>query len=325
MIENASDSDKVKNSTNNHIFLRSEQFAHNFLLHFTVFLLGFTGILGRLITVPSDVLVWYRMLIAAFSIGCILLFSRQTLRMPVKDILIMAGIGVVVALHWITFFGAIKLANVSVTLLCLSATTLFVALAEPLVFRTRISWLEIALGVIIVVSLFLVLYRQMYGTEEQPEHFAAGVVTGIVSAILSGVFTLLNKKVATRYNGFVLTFYEMTGGVIAITAWFAATQNTGILEPLIWQDWLWLLVLGVICTGFAFWTMVRILQKVSAYTLVLAINMEPVYGFVMAAVIFGENKVLGESFYLGSAVIIASIFVYSWLKRKQNAPGKMPA
>jgi drug/metabolite transporter (DMT)-like permease len=109
----------------------------------------------------------------------------------------------------------------------------------------------------------------------------------------------------------------MIGGFIAISIFFAVSGKTGVFRPLIWQDWLWLLILGIVCTAFAFWAMLRVLQKVSAYTVVLAINMEPVYGFVMAAVIFGENQVLGAGFYIGSFVILASIFLYSWRKRKE--------
>lgn len=303
--------------------MKSGQFTYNFLLHFTVFLLGFTGILGRLITVPSDILVWYRTAIAAAGMGILLLVSRTSFRVAFRDAALMMGIGLVVAIHWITFFGSIKLSNVSITLLCLSSTTFFVAIMEPLVFRTRISWLEIILGVVIIAALSLILIGQLFrepepGDTSRPESLTWGIVVGLISALLSGVFTIMNKKVAGRFNGSVLTFYEMIGGFIGISLYFAFSGPQRVMTPLTTMDWIWLLVLGLICTTFAFWAMLIVLKKVSAYTVVLAINMEPVYGFIMAALWFGENKVLGAGFYVGAVVIMASIFAYSLLKSRQR-------
>lgn len=309
--------------------MRRELFVHNFLLHFTVFLLGFTGILGRLITLPGDLLVWYRTAIAAASIGIFLLIMRKPVKVSLKDAGIMMGIGLVVAIHWITFFNSIKLANVSITLLCLSVTTFFVAILEPLIFKTKISWLELLLGAIIILSLFFILWGQLRSHAPAGEHagdpvnLSAGIIVGIISAILSGVFTILNRKATEKYDGFVLSFYEMAGGFIGISVYFLATGKKEALQPLIWQDWMWLLILGIICTGFAFWAILFTLKKMSAYTVVLAINMEPVYGFVMAALLFGENQFLGSGFYAGSFIIISSIFGYSFLKnlnKQKNSP-----
>lgn len=232
----------------------------------------------------------------------------------------MMGIGLVVALHWITFFGSIKLANVSITLLCLSITTFFVAIIEPLIFKTKISWLEMALGGIIIISISLILLDQFNHSDSTSKegsvvNLSAGIITGIISALLSGVFTILNRKATEKFDGFVLTFYEMIGGFIGISLFFLFSGKSEVFKPLIWQDWMWLLILGIICTGFAFWAILFVLKKVSAYTVVLAINMEPIYGFIMAAFMFGEYKILGPGFYIGSFIIIASILVYSYLKK----------
>lgn len=284
--------------------------TYHFLLHFTVFLFGFTGILGRLISISGDLLVWYRTGIAFVSILVILLIRRTNLRLNPQEVFRLLIIGLVVGAHWITFFHAIKISNVSVALACMSVTTLIVALVEPLFFRTRISVAEVIGGIFIVFGLILIANVQL--------NFMAGIITGLTSAILSGLFTIFNKKIATQYNGFVISWYEMLGANLGVTIFILLTEPVKFHIILPVMDWVWLICLGTVCTAFAYWSTVIILKKLSAYTVVMVINLEPIYGTLMAAIIFREYHELQPGFYAGSIIIILSVLLYSLYKQHTN-------
>ncbi|MCX7743123.1 MAG: DMT family transporter [Flavobacteriales bacterium] len=284
--------------------------TYHFLLHFTVFLFGFTGILGRLITVSGDLLVWYRTAIAFVTILLILRIRKTPLLLRPQEILRLMIIGIFVGAHWITFFHAIKISNVSIALACLSVTTLVVAFLEPLFFRTRISMAEVLGGLFIVIGLLLITNVQL--------NYLAGIITGLASAILSGLFTIFNKKIANKYDGFVISWYEMLGAHVGVAGFILFTQPMKFYKVLPVIDWVWLIILGTICTAFAYWSTVFVLKKLSAYTVVMAINLEPIYGTLMAAFIFNEYNELHPGFYAGSILIILSVFVYSLYKQRIN-------
>lgn len=283
---------------------------YHFLLHFTVFLFGFTGILGRLISVSGDLLVWYRTAIAFVSILVILLIRKTSLQLRPREIFRLLLIGLVVGAHWITFFHAIKISNVSIALACLSVTTLVVSLLEPLFFRTRISVAEVIGGVFIVFGLMLIANVQL--------NYRAGIITGLISAILSGLFTIFNKKIAARYDGFVISWYEMLGAHLGVAGFILFTEPVKFQTVLPAMDWVWLIILGTFCTAFAYWSTVFVLKKLSAYTVVMAINLEPIYGTLMAAFIFNEYNELHPGFYAGSVLIILSVLLYSLYKQRTN-------
>lgn len=282
--------------------------TYHFLLHFTVFLFGFTGILGRLITVPGDLLVWYRTAIAFVSILVILLIRNTSLLLRPQEVVRLLMIGLVVGAHWITFFHAIKISNVSVALACLSVTTLVVSLLEPLFFRTRISVAEVIGGVFIVLGLMLIANVQL--------NYMAGIITGLTSAILSGLFTIFNKKIAAQYDGFIISWYEMLGAHLGVAGFILFTEPVKFQTVLPAMDWVWLIILGTVCTAFAYWSTVFVLKKLSAYTVVMAINLEPIYGTLMAAFMFNEYNELHPGFYAGSLLIILSVFLYSLYKQR---------
>jgi drug/metabolite transporter (DMT)-like permease len=282
--------------------------TYHFLLHFTVFLFGFTGILGRLITVPGDLLVWYRTAIAFVSILVILLIRNTSLLLRPQEVVRLLMIGLVVGAHWITFFHAIKISNVSVALACLSVTTLVVSLLEPLFFRTRISVSEVIGGVFIVLGLMLIANVQL--------NYMAGIITGLTSAILSGLFTIFNKKIAAQYDGFIISWYEMLGAHLGVAGFILFTEPVKFQTVLPAMDWVWLIILGTVCTAFAYWSTVFVLKKLSAYTVVMAINLEPIYGTLMAAFMFNEYNELHPGFYAGSLLIILSVFLYSLYKQR---------
>jgi drug/metabolite transporter (DMT)-like permease len=281
-------------------------YTYHFLLHFTVFLFGFTGILGRLISIPGDLLVWYRTAIAFVSILVILLIRKTTLLLHPQEVLRLLMIGLVVGAHWITFFHAIKISNVSVALACLSVTTLVVSLLEPLFFRTRISVAEVICGVFIMLGLLLIANVQL--------NYMVGIITGLISAILSGLFTIFNKKIAARYDGFIISWYEMLGAHLGVAGFILFTEPAKFQTVLPVMDWVWLFILGTVCTAFAYWSTVFVLKKLSAYTVVMAVNLEPIYGTLMAAFIFNEYNELHPGFYAGSVLIILFVFLHSFYK-----------
>ncbi len=288
--------------------LRSQAFKDQVALHFTVFILGFTGILGHLIQLDSSALVFWRVVIAGMALLPVLAWQRKTGALPPK---ILAGAlltGAVVGLHWVTFFHAIKISNVSITLASLSANTLLVALLEPLVFRKKLTWLEPGLGLVIIFALGLILNVEA--------GFSHGLYMGLLSAFLAGVFTLMNRKLSlTKADELVVCLWEMVGAALVTGAFFFSQhgQLPAIPEGM---DLFWLLILGTICTAFTFTLTIQLLQRLTAYSIVLAINLEPVYGFILAALLFNENQTLTLWFYLGSLLMLAAVIGYSLLQAR---------
>jgi drug/metabolite transporter (DMT)-like permease len=280
---------------------------YNLLLHFTVFLFGFTGILGKLISISGIELVWYRILIALVTLMGFIVLGKASFKLNVKEVLKLFGVGVIVALHWVAFFGSIKITNnVSIALACLSSGTLFAAILEPIFFKTNISILEIFIGIVIIGAILLIIkveYKYLWG-----------IIIGLVSAFLSSLFTVFNKKLSNRYHPTTMSFYELLGGFIVVSIFLLFTKPQAMNFQLSSRDWLWLGILGTICTAFAFWATNKVLSRLSAYNVVLAVNLEPIYTFLLAAWIFNEHKELTGTFYLGASLILLSVAVYSYLK-----------
>jgi drug/metabolite transporter (DMT)-like permease len=283
---------------------------YNLLLHFTVFIFGFTGILGKLISISGSQLVWYRILIAVVTMLLYMIFTKTPLRINTKDIIKLFGVGVIVALHWIAFFGSIKLTNnVSIALACLASGTLFAAILEPLFFKSKISLLEVAIGMVIIGAILLIIKVEY--------QYLTGILVGLLSAFLSSLFTVLNKKLADQYHSMTMSFYELLGGFIFLSIYMAWAEPMVFTFNLGAEDWLWLLILGTICTAFAFWATNRVLSELSAYNVVLAVNLEPIYTFLLAAWIFKEYKELTFTFYIGAFLILFAVAVYSYLKYRR--------
>ncbi|MDR4988679.1 MAG: DMT family transporter [Bacteroidales bacterium] len=278
-------------------------------LHFIVILLGFTAILGALITLPAMELVWYRMLISFIALWLFFLFRKIAFRLPARKILPLLGIGVVVALHWITFFHAIKVSNVSVTLGVFASTTLFTSFLEPLTQKRRIFWLEVLIGLVIIGGIYLIFQYEV--------HFLEGILYSLLSALLNGLFVVLNRNISLRHHPSVISFYEMIGGFLFISLFLATQQGfTASFFVLSAADVFYLLILGSVCTAYAFTAIVDVMKVLSAYTVVLAVNLEPVYGIVMARFFFPEAERMSGGFYVGTLIILTSVFAYPFLKRK---------
>jgi len=286
-------------------------------LHFIVLIYGFTAILGKLISLPATQLVWYRMLIAVITFYIFLRWNKTDLTISRKQFFKLFGIGMIVALHWITFFGAIKISNVSVALGCLATTTLFTSLLEPFFFRKRINAVEVIVGILIIIGLYLIFRFET--------RYTSGVIVALVSAFLAGLFTVINKKMVVHQKASVISFYEMSGGltIISIYLLFSGWGNAPLSLPSP-IDFVYLLALGTICTAFAFAVQVDIMKHLSAYVVALTINLEPVYGIVMAYFLFGETEHMTGGFYIGTAIILASVLgypLYHYYLRKSNTLG----
>lgn len=285
-------------------------------LHLVVFIYGFTAILGKLITLNADELVWYRMLIAFLTLGIILKVKGRKLGVSWPTFLRLIGIGFVVAFHWITFFHAIKISTISVALGCMASTTLFTSLLEPALVRKPMMWLEVITGLLIITGLYLIF-------RFEPEH-VAGIVTALTAAFLAGLFTVLNKLMIVKHRPLAISFYEMGGGFIGITLYmlFGGVFKAGLQVP-VWSDWMFLLLLGVICTAYAFAESVKVMDVLSAYTVVLTINLEPIYGILLAFVFFGESELMSGGFYTGTIIILLAVFLFPVISRRMQAEKKM--
>lgn len=270
-------------------------------LHFAVILAGFTAILGKLITLNEGLLTAYRMLLTVVILAIILFFKKQLKKLSWKNTLTLFGVGAIISLHWVSFYGSIKYANVSVSVTCLSTIGFFTSLFEPLIRRRRVDFVEVFLGMLAIAGVYLIF--NFY-----PE-YKTGIIFGIISAMLACLFPILNKTLLNRFSPNTVTLYEMSGGFIALcfilpiylqffpASYFIPTST----------DWLWLLILAGVCTVFAFNLSLHALKHISAFTTNLTYNFEPVYSIILAFIIFKENKFLGPGFYFGFALILLAV------------------
>jgi drug/metabolite transporter (DMT)-like permease len=281
-------------------------------LHIAVLLAGLTGILGKLIHLNEGLLVWYRLFLSSITLWILAALRRQTIRIDRKDIWRIFGVGGIAALHWVTFYGSIKYSNVSVALLCFSSIGFFTALIEPLLFRHRIDFVELFLGALVIIGIFLIF--------QVDPHFKTGILIGLASALLGSLFPVLNKRILQRVPAETVTLYELSGGFLFLTALMPLYLYLFPAPSLLpgWEDWIWLLVLSWACTVLAFNLSMSALQHISAFTVNLSYNLEPVYGILLAFLLFREDKYLNGGFYIGFFLIILSILLQTLrLRRRQ--------
>jgi drug/metabolite transporter (DMT)-like permease len=284
-------------------------------LHIAVFLAGFTAILGKLIGLNEGLLVWYRLLITVIVLALLLYFKQQLRRIPLKDAVKILGVGFIVAIHWVTFYGSVKYGNVSIAVVCFSATGFFTAFFEPLIFKRGIILMEVILGLLAIAGIYIIFdFHPQYKT---------GIIFGVISAVGSSLFPIFNKKLLVRFSPATLTLYELGGGFVALSLlipfylWqFPASYYVPTLS-----DWGWLMILACVCTVLSFDLQLNALKKISPFTANIAYNMEPVYGIILAFLIFKENKLLDAHFYFGVGLIVLSVLLQTgrvWLKNKRR-------
>lgn len=281
------------------------------LMHFTVFVWGFTGILGKLITLPSTVLVWYRMSIAFVGLALFLLLTKRLAKLPSKVRWQTLGVGLIIALHWICFFEAIKVSTVSVALACMSSTALFVSVIEPIFYKRKVIGYEVLLGLLVIVGLVMIFQFE--------SEYSLGIILAVTSAFLASIFGTVNGLFAQKHAPGTVTMYEMAGGAIGISVYLLLNEPmTAETFSMTGLDAVWLLVLALVCTAFAFVASVQVLKRLSPFTVSISINLEPVYAIVLALLIFGDEEYMSGGFYLGTVIILGTVAANGLLKQRAN-------
>jgi drug/metabolite transporter (DMT)-like permease len=285
-------------------------------LHLAVFFAGFTGILGRLITLNEGLLVWYRLLFSASTMWVLFLAMKKIQKIPFKVFLKIIGVGFLAAFHWVTFYGSIKSADsVSIGLVCFSSVGFFTALLEPMVFKKRIDLVELLLGLLVMIGIYIIF--------QFDPRYKTAIVIGIISAILGSLFPIYNKLLLKEVNVETLLSYELTGGFLVLTALLPVYLHYFPTDQLLpdWSNLLWLLVLSWICSVWAFQLSTNALKKLSAFTVNLTYNLEPVYGIILAFIVYHENKELSHWFYIGFALIGLALIIHVFmLRQKEKKP-----
>lgn len=285
---------------------------------------GFTGILGKLIHLPTMQLVWYRILIA----GLAMLVGLKLIGLPMriqnkKKMILVLGTGIIVALHWLTFYESIKQSTASLGILCLSTATLHVTWIEPIVFKKKFSWVEFLFGLLVIGGIYFV------SSDFDPkQYYALGL--GLFSALCAALFSVFNAKLVEDIPAPAITFHEMIMGfvVLTIALGFQGKLNEKLLEMTM-SDFLWLLFLGICCTAFAFIATIEVMKRLGAFTVSLSINLEPVYTILLAIPILHEDELLNGNFYIGSAmiilVVVANAIYKSVIRSKEITPSQTDA
>ncbi len=280
-------------------------------MHLSIILWGATAVLGKSINMSEGLLVWYRMIITTLSLFTFILFTRKSFRVSTKNFVALFGIGVLLMVHWLFFYGAIKYSNVSITLSLFSSTTLFTALIEPVITKKKFNRMELLYSIMAIAGICIIFYSDT-------NSYSIGIFLAIMAAFVGAFFNILNKKVVHEVSSDVVSFYELLSGLIALTLFLPLYIH--IFHPVALvpsnQDWALLFVLAVFCTHFPLVLSLNALKHLSAFTLNLSINLEPVYGITLAFIIFGENKQMGPGFFAGTLLIMLSVVLHSYFSSK---------
>jgi drug/metabolite transporter (DMT)-like permease len=275
-------------------------------LNGAVFLWGFTGVLGRLITLDQTWLVWYRLMITAVSLWILYFFLKRIRKFPLRSALYIGTIGFIQALHWVCFYGSIKYANITIALTCLSTSALLASVIEPLFLKKKFDPVEIALGLFAIAGILII-----YNTHI---NFSTGIIIGLLAALLTVFVSVMNKKTVDDYEPGQITLYQLTGGFVGLSLLLPVYQY--FFPEIHYKpaplDWLWLVILSWVCTIFTFFLYIRSLKKISAFTMNLTLTLEPVYGIILAFLIYHENEHLSRWFYIGFALIGVAVVFHMW-------------
>ena len=290
-------------------------------LHIAVFLAGFTGLLGRLITLNEGMIVWYRLLLTAVTMWILFGFMKKLQKISVKDILKITGVGFIAAMHWVTFYGSIKYSNISVALVCFSSIGFFTALFEPLILKKRINFVELLLGLITLLGIYIIFH---FDTQ-----YKTGIIIGIISALLASLFPIYNREFLKKINVETMLAWQQTGGLVVLSIllpFYLQRFPTKNFVPGL-EDFLWLLMLSWLCSVIAFQLSSNALKKLSAFTVNLTYNLEPVYGIILAFIVYKENQFLSKWFFVGFGIIAVALIIHIVIlarvekKLTQNAAG----
>lgn len=289
--------------------MQKNNLIHYLHLHFLVFIAGFTAILGELITNTSESIVWHRMVIASILAFFILTLKKNSLIISFNKLKKYSLQGLIIALHWITFFEAIKQSNISITLAMFSTAAFFTSILEPIFYKRNIKFSEIFLGFSVIAGIFLIFNSEI--------KYLSGIFLGIISALLASFFSVFNGILVKHDNAVRISFYEFFSGVFFITLFlfFRNDIESLLIYNVFSLNYLYIFVLGSICTAYAFIASVYLLKYISPFSMVLTYNLEPIYGILLAICIFGSNEIMTFEFYIGFFLILSSILINMYFKR----------
>ncbi len=272
-------------------------------LHVFVFLAGLTAPIGNLIQLNGLYLVFYRMLLTVLALIPVYVLHQRSNEVVFKDKVRLMLIGVLIAIHWVCFYGSIKLANVSVALVCISCVGLFTAILEPFMFKTKFIWNELLIGLLSLIGILCIFQFDI--------QFRTGILVGLVSSLFASIFTILNKRLTTQYTTQTIQTFEMLGGLGFLAIVLIGIKNYKHSDFILpsQSDWFWLIILSLVCTVLANYLMLSALKKISAFTMNVTLNLEPVYGIIIAIILFQEHKQMGMGFYIGMSLIAISVLL----------------
>ena len=287
-------------------------------MHIAIFLWGFTGLFGKMIHLNEGMLVWYRLLISSIAIALILFYRKSFPKLSVKEILRIGSIGFLVMLHWLFFYASIKVSSISVAMICLSSIALFSSILEPLVNRKKFDIIEIFFSALAVTGISTIYNSDI--------NAANGVILGVISSLLSACFSILNKRITSKYESLTISFIELSSGWIFLSLllpFYFMIQPTTVFIPTT-SDFIYLMILSLVCTVLTWILSLQALRKVSAYTMGLALNLEPVYGIILAIAFAGEGKLMNSGFITGAGIIMMTIILHTLYKfrRLKHPPEK---
>ncbi|MBU4538212.1 MAG: DMT family transporter [Weeksellaceae bacterium] len=286
-----------------------------FRLHLIVFLWGFTAILGKLIHANAQVLVFYRMLFAAFFLFIFIrFFKRESLKISKKLLIQLSVIGGFMAFHWLFFFYSIKVSNVSIALSCLSLSTLFASILEPIIFKRKIDISEVIMGIVIVLCMGMIFKTEF--------HYKEGIFFGILTALFGTIFSVFNGKIYGKTSSGNIIFYEIFSGFLILSVFYLLTGQISHLNEISYRDLALILLLASVFTAFPMLESIKLMKYISPFTLILTINLEPVYGIILAFFIFGESEQMSPVFYGASLLMILAIVANGIIKARKNTDQK---
>lgn len=299
--------------------MQNDKLKNYLHLHVLVFIAGFTAIIGKLITINAVSLVWYRMLMATVLMFVYIKIAKVDISITKKSLIKLSIAGVIIALHWITFFGAIQVANASIALAMFSTGAFFASFIEPIIYKRKIIAYEIVFGLIVILGVYLIVKSEF--------KYIDGMILGIISAFLSSLFAVLNGKFLEEHSATKISFYEFLSGVFFISLYILLFGDGFNLNHfnISLSDGLWLFVLASVCTAYAFIASVYVMRYISPYTVVLTYNLEPIYGIILALMLFPESETMSPSFYIGAFIILGVVLLNGVLKnlkkfRKNKSP-----
>ena len=300
-----------------------KNYKYHFILHFTILIWGFTGIIGKILVISglnTSEIVFWRMLIAWTTLLLFLIVRKEKIKINYKTLLKFFGNGGLIALHWYFFFEAISLSNVSVALVFMSTTAFFTTFAEWVIYRKSFQVKELLTGLLVIVGIIIIINNLNY--ESHPKYLKS-VIFALTSAFLAAFFSVINSVLVKENKSSIISFYELFFGFCIISTIFILNKSIDVTRLSLESDqFFWLIILGIICTSFAFLLGIYVMKFISPYTVNLSVNLEPIYAIVFALLIFKDSELMNMNFYIGSTIVVGSILLNALFK-KQKKPHKV--